>query len=407
MKNVLYISYDGLTDPLGQSQIIPYLTGLARLGHGVTVLSCEKRHNFDRHEDRCARILSAHRVVWHHVPYTKRPPVLSTWRDLRRMEAKARQLLGGGGFDVVHCRTVLSTLIGHNLRKRYPTKLVFDIRGFWADERVDGKLWNLANPLYRMLYHYVKRLESRFLCEADLVVTLTERARDFIRSPDGPVDCKPDIRVIPTCVDTDHFAPDRLGEGTSAEVRRRLGIPAESFVLTYLGSLGTRYLLLEMMRFFAVLQRGIPEARFLFVTGDEHDAVFAAAAAAGVDASLVVVAPSTYDEIPAVLSVSDGSIFFIRLGKSGIAVSPTKQAELLAMGVPVVCNAGIGDCDRIVGETGAGIVLESLDEEAFLAAAERLREWSGMDSEAIRAVAMESLSLESGVRRYHEAWESL
>ena len=407
MKNVLYISYDGLTDPLGQSQVIPYLTGLARLGHSITVLSCEKRHNFDQHEVRCARILEEHGIAWHHVPYTKRPPVFSTWRDLRRMEATGHRLLRAGSFDVLHCRTVLSTMVGHNLRKRYRTKLIFDIRGFWADERVDGRLWNLANPLYRILYHYFKSLESRFLCEADLVVTLTERARDFVRSQDGPGDCAPNVHVIPTCVDTEHFAPDRFGSGASAEARRRLGIPADSFVLTYLGSLGTRYMLREMMQFFAILAREVPEARFLIVTRDDPGIVLSAAAAAGVDASHVVLAPSAYDDIPAVIAVSDASVFFIRLGNSGKAVSPTKQAELLAMGVPVVCNAGIGDCDEIVGGTGAGVVLESMDEIGFLAAADRLREWRGLDPGSIRAVALELLSLESGIQRYHEAWESL
>ncbi len=37
MKNkkghILYISYDGMTDPLGQSQVLPYLKGLAKKGY--------------------------------------------------------------------------------------------------------------------------------------------------------------------------------------------------------------------------------------------------------------------------------------------------------------------------------------------------------------------------------------
>ena len=210
MKNVLYISYDGMTDPLGQSQVIPYLTGLSRLGHRITVLSCEKGQNLAEQGSRCARILEADGIGWHHVPYTKRPPIISTWYDLRRMESRGRRLCREEAFDIVHCRTVLSTLIGRNLVRRHGAKLVFDIRGFWADERVDGGLWNLSNPVYRVIYRYFKRLESRSLCDADLVITLTERAKELIGSLEWPDDCAPSVRVVPTCVDTAHFTPDHI-----------------------------------------------------------------------------------------------------------------------------------------------------------------------------------------------------
>ena len=36
------------------------------------------------------------------------------------------------------------------------SKLLFDTRGFWADERVDGGLWNLKNPIYNYLFEYLK-----------------------------------------------------------------------------------------------------------------------------------------------------------------------------------------------------------------------------------------------------------
>ena len=39
---VLYISYDGLLDPLGQSQVVPYVRELARRGVALTVISFEK-----------------------------------------------------------------------------------------------------------------------------------------------------------------------------------------------------------------------------------------------------------------------------------------------------------------------------------------------------------------------------
>ena len=41
-KNILYISYDGITDPLGQSQILPYISELSRKGLKFHLISFEK-----------------------------------------------------------------------------------------------------------------------------------------------------------------------------------------------------------------------------------------------------------------------------------------------------------------------------------------------------------------------------
>ena len=42
MATVLYLSYDGLLDPLGQSQILPYLEKISAGGHSLTIISHEK-----------------------------------------------------------------------------------------------------------------------------------------------------------------------------------------------------------------------------------------------------------------------------------------------------------------------------------------------------------------------------
>ena len=42
--SVLYLSYDGLMEPLGQSQILPYLRQLAK-GRKITLITFEKKWN--------------------------------------------------------------------------------------------------------------------------------------------------------------------------------------------------------------------------------------------------------------------------------------------------------------------------------------------------------------------------
>jgi len=44
--NTIFISLDGMTDPLGQSQVLPYLGGLSKLGYNFWIISLEKEEAF-------------------------------------------------------------------------------------------------------------------------------------------------------------------------------------------------------------------------------------------------------------------------------------------------------------------------------------------------------------------------
>ena len=49
---VVYVSYDGALDPLGASQVVPYLLGLAARGVAITLISFEKRERWVLAEPR-------------------------------------------------------------------------------------------------------------------------------------------------------------------------------------------------------------------------------------------------------------------------------------------------------------------------------------------------------------------
>src|SRR5690348_5261388 len=127
MKNVLYLSYDGMTDPLGQSQVLPYICGLSKLGYKFTLISCEKPQRFTQNKHIIEQIAAANNIDWHPLPYTKRPPILSTVKDVRNMQQKAVELHKVKPFDLVHCRGHVPSLIGLNLKRKYGVKFLFDM----------------------------------------------------------------------------------------------------------------------------------------------------------------------------------------------------------------------------------------------------------------------------------------
>ena len=161
--NVLYISYDGMTDPLGQSQVIPYLIGLSAHGYAFTLISAEKKIKFTQGGKEIRKILNEAGIEWHPVTYTKSPPILSTLYDYLKIKSKASFLQKEKKFQIVHCRSYISSLIGLWMKKNYHVKFIFDMRGFWADERVDGNLWDIKNPIYKIVYDFFKKRKNYFL----------------------------------------------------------------------------------------------------------------------------------------------------------------------------------------------------------------------------------------------------
>ena len=93
MTQVLYLSYDGMTDPLGQSQVIPYIEGLAKLGYRFTLISFEKADRFEKFSKEISARLQRSNIDWVPISYTKKPPILSTVYDLWRMQKKAFALV--------------------------------------------------------------------------------------------------------------------------------------------------------------------------------------------------------------------------------------------------------------------------------------------------------------------------
>lgn len=194
-----------MTDQLGQSQVIPYLAGLSEKNYSITIISCEKKVAFEKNKEKIQALLDNYKISWEPLLYTKKPPVLSTIYDIKKIKDKARQLFTKTEFDIVHCRSYITGMIGLFLKKKYSCKFIFDMRGFWADERVDGKIWDLDNPVYNIIYKYFKRKEKELLLNADYIISLTHNAKEIINSWKLNNEELP-IEVIPCCVDMNLFS---------------------------------------------------------------------------------------------------------------------------------------------------------------------------------------------------------
>jgi hypothetical protein len=117
LKKILYISYDGLTDPLGQSQILPYLVSLSSHGYKFTILSFEKRSRWAKEKHIIDGITKKFGITWVPLLFTKWPPVLSKVYDRWKLKRVSRRLFKENRFDMIHCRSYVAAEIGLWLKK--------------------------------------------------------------------------------------------------------------------------------------------------------------------------------------------------------------------------------------------------------------------------------------------------
>lgn len=359
-RRVLYISYNGMLDPLGQSQVLPYLRGLAKLGVRFTLLSFERAQAFvSDGPARCAALrdqLAAEGIEWHWLRYHQRPSLPATIYDVLAGISYASKLVRKNRIEMVHARAQIAAAIAWALKKRFAIKFIFDVRGLMAEEYVDAGRWQKGSLPYRL----TKTMERRSFAAADAVVTLTERIWPIIKNWDGLRSRDVLHAVIPCCADLDLFkfnAEDRL------QRRSELNL-GERFTIVYSGSLDGWYLTEAMADFFAHVLRQQPDAHFLWLTPTRHERVGSLMRERGIGQDSYSIIAAARNEVPSYLSASDAGLAFIKPCFSKLASSPTKNAEYLACGLPIIINAGIGDSDAdLACQDVAAIVADFTEEE--------------------------------------------
>jgi len=393
-NGVLYISYDGMLEPLGQSQVLAYLEAFAA-ERPLHLLSFEKAEDWRNASERrrMAERIAAAGIHWHPLRYHKRPSALATAWDIAVGAGLGLWLTFRFRLRIIHARSYVAALMALVIKRTLGVWFLFDMRGFWADERVDGGLWPQGGRLYRM----AKACERRFLQEADHVVSLTEAAVAHLRGLAYLNERMPPVTVIPTCADLSRFQPLPRIQA------------ADGFVLGYVGSAGTWYLFEQTLACFKSLRQMRPDARLLIANRGEHEFIRQQMATADIPSEAVELVAVAHEAIPQLMARMDAGIFLIKPLFSKQASAPTKLAEFLGCGIPCLGNAGVGDMAGILESEGVGIALQSFDEDAVRQALARLLTLAADPATRERCVAAarKHFTLEVGVERYRLIYQQL
>jgi len=390
--SLLYIDYEGITGAVFDSQVLSYLLGLRRRGTAVTLMAFDpweqvrlpayrqKRQRVSDQLDGAAR-------------FATRLPVLGQITlnvDARRLARRVRDWFAShGAHSVIHCRSAWASYLALAARSACASRVpvVVDIRGAAVAEfeLYGARSWRTAARVRTM-----QCVEPMVCRQAAHVVCVSTPLRDHLYRTYGvPAD---KVTVVPTCVDTTRFCFDPQ---LRTARRQELGI-ADRLVVVYCGSLQGWQNPAGLVGAFQAIRRQEPRAHFLALTPDT-DAMNALLRGAGVATTACTIRRVAHADVPGYVSCGDVALLIREANLVNAVASPTKFAEYLACGVPVLVSPGIGDTQTIVEQHACGMVYhEGAELGPFLRRVAAEREALAA---ACRRTAVQAYDLETHVDR--------
>ena len=394
-KKILYISYDGILEPLGHSQVLKYLVFLSKDFH-VTLISFEKINGvMDKKE-----LLEMHKycqqekINWKPRTYHQGLPLFSHLANFFSILYAPFIEMLKNMHHIVHIRSYMPGLGMPLFKIFFDFKLVFDIRGFWADEKVDRLGWSINS----LKYKFFKALEGKLFNQADIVVTLTQSSKEFIEAKFKK--SLNSVRVVRTCVDFSEFNAEKSAI-LPYDFKRKL-------VIGYLGSIDTAYDFNAFLRLIKdledrdlkiklkILSKTTPEIVMRYLTENnlshlEHEVLFL-----------------KRHELSNAINQFDLLGFALKPSFSLIASMPTKIAESLACGIPIICNNFNNDIKDMIEINKIGVLhdfSQNLSQENY----EEIISIVQDDASSARCCkfSKENFSLELGVNQYVDIYNSL
>jgi glycosyltransferase involved in cell wall biosynthesis len=382
---VLYLSYTGLAEPLGQSQVLAYLKGLAR-NHAITLVTVEKPADLANAPAIAAlrAQCEAAGIRWRPLRYHRRPRLLATAWDLL---ALMRTALGEARrTDLIHARSYIPAFAALLVGALTAKPFVFDMRALWPEEMIAAGRLREGSLIHRL----IKAGERICLARAAGVVSLTHAAVRHLQAEHGAALVHQHFEVIPTCVDLSRFTP--------APRPPVLTVGSVGTVLS--GWFRTGWL----MAFFRAAAAPRPDARLKIVTRDNAQRL--RQEADGIAPARLEIFGVDPVEVPGAISQLSAAAMFFESGLAKLGSCPTRMGEVLACGLPVVANPGVGDVAEIIERYRAGVLVRENTPAAMDAAVGELLallQDVGLPARC-RQAAEEWFSLEGGIAAYERVY---
>ena len=393
----LYISYNGLMEQLGQSQVLPYVRSLAKVRPFILV-------TFEKHADlvnlqRRAQfevLMRKAGVKWITLRYHHKPTSISKLYDILVGFLVCVYICATSSINIVHSRGYIAAVIGLWIKYLFGVRFIFDMRGFWIDQRIEIGIWREDTIIVRI----ARFMETKFLQRADVVFALSSAAVCAMKQWPAVIGSKIRFEVVTTCTDLDLFKlpPRNVRKRTDAQ-----------FTVGYVGNAGPGYKFDSVLEMYQAIKRIKPLAKLKIVNRNDHILIKEKLKAHGFDSHEVELISCDYPQVPLQMWGIDLGIFFYEWRKANVSSVPTRMGEFLACGVPCLSDESSVGFLNILENENVGVVLRSMESSEINDAALRAVNLATQDDIDLMCACVARLhfSLEVGVANYERIYSEL
>jgi len=391
-----------MTEPLGRSQVLEYLIDLSH-NTNVTLVSFERSKDLSSIEE-INTIVKKHGIQWHYLPYSNKFGLISSLFQIMRSVLLGSKVIKSEKIQIIHARSMIPAVIGIILKKLYKVKLLFDIRGFAIDEKVDSGRLKKNTPLYRML----KYIDNHLYKHSDHVVTLTLVAKEILQKKLNITENK--ITVIPTCVNKNIFKPLAIDEIYT--LKKKLNYhPENDKVIIHTGTVSGWYDFEKEMILVREMMNHDDNLHFIILNKNEHDYINDYLVNFRFPKNRVKVLSTSFNKVHKYLNIADASLFFIKSSYSKQASAPTKFAENVACYLPSITNENVGDMGYYINQydVGTAIYLDTFNKNITSTALDLLKniDHIKLNKKEYDKLIIEHFDKEIAVKKYSDIYDTL
>lgn len=337
----MYVSYWSLGDALTEATVFPNLN--------ILRLYCSRIYlaTIERNVDRTTLPEGIVHIPFHSVTWL--PRVVEKLIDILFFSIKLIHFVRKEDIKILICRGAMAAMFGLVLNRTFGLPFMVESFEPHAEYMVEGNTWKRSGFEYK----FQRWIETQTRKKASYLMPVSNNYKEeLIRSGISPAR----IVVMPCCVNAEKFA---FNSEVRLQVRGALGICEQSIVGIYVGKFGDLYLKGEAFRLFKEVNDFFRGNFFLIVLSpQEATTIKNSLQAVGFPLEKCFVAKVENKRVPDFLSAADFAFSLARPAPSGKYLSPVKNGEYWANGLPIILSKGVGDDEAIILKYNAGVIFD-------------------------------------------------
>ena len=375
----IYITYDGICEPISESQILPLINSLSK-NRKIILISLERKV-----KKKILNIVKNNKnILWFKYNYFSNKLVFLNFIILAYLNIKIFYLLKKHKIKIIHLRSLIPYISIMIPSLFYKVNIIYDMRGFWIQEKIDRYNWNKNSIVVKTL----KKIEIHLLKKSKKIICLTENSIKILSS-------KYNLNInkftkIPTTVDLNLF-------------KKNQNIKNKLTNFCYLGTTKYAYDFNLLIKFFIKLKTNNISYNLFIISKDKINTNILK----NIGEDNYKILDLEREDVIKKLNSIDFGIFFLKNNKSVAASYPTKIGEFMSMGIPIICNKFNTDFEKIFDKKNCFINYEQ--DSNILNVIDAIKSYKDnhkISSECI-SFAKEELNLENSNIKYKIIYDKI